>query len=764
MSIQNTKDDSFEEKIPDEDTFAEIGDDSSSSSNRLTKLTRKPINLDKQIEKVPLKDHSLLPKVKRNGNGNGTHSSYSRSNSRSKSRSPSQFRISPSQFRGSPVGVGRLSPTMFEDTSHEDYVKAALQAARHRSFSSISLASLGADMSDLTDEECGVESTLEDIRLSEYTLDRILRSCENTFDFLDNINLILTENDFDSLMSKFFTKIIGGSFRRTIRLPRHNDPPGRFRYATVVLPGLQSNFDVQDDDDDESDAPPSIRNRSPDSIENIENIQKPIAIRPKTYEEHKEELRIEANQKVEDMANILTNTIISGIKDDLKDEEENIKKDELEYRRQVDVNRMVNLVPDLSINTSEIPEDISPRNYTNLRQNMFLLYSNILISRGMIESEAVEKASKYLEIPDNKIVSEENMNGEQKALFARIYETIIGFGKINQFYFLLETYNIYLASLKTYSFIKDQLTEQIKIQEYTELIDKLNIKMETHLKSTRNTKFSLNVHQELVKDIEILLKNVNETQKNLKYEIDDTSGDVEDSLTIIRWRIEIFLKSLSNPTLKQPINGNMMTLFLLKSPRRFLSPILIAAKEVQKIPKRSIEFFDTQKIFGIEIELLGLVLPPNIANYFFPNHAVSIFWVMAELMRTIYYTKTWTIAMMGSTVNAIGCYSQQSLIEILSILKEWSSVSQTSFDNWINLIEDNKESEYIRDIVNGWWLQIYRQFGDYVDEITNIQATMAVMSAANLQSLGRFSPLRAKELLVAITRFKGGGKLNLIGA
>ena len=185
MSIQNTKDDSFEEKIPDEDTFAEFGDDSSSSPNRLTKLTRKPINFDKQIEKVPLKDHSLLPKVKRNGNGNGTHSSYSRSNSRSnsrsKSRSPSQFRLSPSQFRGSPTG--RLSPTMFEDTSHEDYVKAALQAARHRSFSNISLASLGADMSDITDEECGIESTLEDIRLSEYTLDRILRSCENTFDF-----------------------------------------------------------------------------------------------------------------------------------------------------------------------------------------------------------------------------------------------------------------------------------------------------------------------------------------------------------------------------------------------------------------------------------------------------------------------------------------------------------------------------------------------------------------------------------------------------
>ena len=197
MSIQNTKDDSFEEKIPDEDTFAEIGDDSSSSSNRLTKLTRKPINLDKQIEKVPLKDHSLLPKIKRNGNG--THSSYSRSNSRSKSRSPSQFRaspvgrLSPSQFIGSPIGspIRRTSPTMFEDTSHEDYVKAALQAARHRSFSSISLASLGADMSDLTDEEGGIESTLEDIRLSEYTLDRILRSCENTFDFLDNINLSL---------------------------------------------------------------------------------------------------------------------------------------------------------------------------------------------------------------------------------------------------------------------------------------------------------------------------------------------------------------------------------------------------------------------------------------------------------------------------------------------------------------------------------------------------------------------------------------------
>ena len=55
MSIQNTKDESFEEKILDEDTFAEIGDDSSSFSNRLTKLTQKPIDLDKQIEKVPLK-------------------------------------------------------------------------------------------------------------------------------------------------------------------------------------------------------------------------------------------------------------------------------------------------------------------------------------------------------------------------------------------------------------------------------------------------------------------------------------------------------------------------------------------------------------------------------------------------------------------------------------------------------------------------------------------------------------------------------------
>ena len=757
MSIQNTKDDSFEEKIPDEDTFAEIGDDSSSSSNRLTKLTRKPVNFDKQIEKVPLKDHSLLPKIKRNGNG--THSSYSRSNSRSnsrsKSRSPSQFRGSPNQFRGSPNQF-RGSPIMFEDTSHEDYVKAALQAARNRSFSNISLASLGADMSDITDEEGGIESTLEDIRLSEYTLDRILRSCENGFDFLDHVNSILTENDFDSLMAKFFTKIIGGAFRRTIRLPRHNDPQGRFRYATVVLSeNLQPNLNIENED--ESDSPPSIRNRSPNSINNIQNIQRPLAMRPKTYEEHKEELRIEANQKVEDMANILTNTIISGIKDDLKDEEKNIEKDETEYRRQADVNKMVNLIPDLSINTSEIQDGISPINYTNLRQSMFLLYSNILISRGMIEVEAVEKASKYLEIPDNKLVSEENMTGEQKALFARIYETIIGFGKINQLYFLLETHNIYLACLKTYSFIKDSLTEELKIQEYTELINNINLKMETNLKSARNVQFSVDIHKDFVKQIELLLQNINKTHKNLKYEIDDKSGDVDDSLTIIRWRIEIFLKSLSNPTLKQSINDNMMTLFLLKPPRRFLSPILIAAKEVQKIPKRSIEFFDTQKIFGIEIELLGLVLPPSINNYFFPNHAVSIFWVMAELMRTIYYTKTWTIAMMGSTVNAIGCYSQQSLIEILSILKEWSSVSQNSFDNWIDLVQTNNESEYIRDIVNGWWLQIYRQFGDYVDEITNIQATMAVTAAANLQSLGRFSPLRAKELLVTITRFGTSG-------
>jgi len=735
MSIQNIgniQEDSFEEKISDEETFrdnfTEIGDDDLTSPNRLRGL------MFGTIEKVPLKDHSLLPKVKKYGNrGN----------------------YSPNQFRSSPIShspIGRFS----DNTSHEDYVKAALQAARQRSFSTLSeldFGSLGAEMSDITDDEGGIESTLTDIRLSEYTLDRILRSCENTIDFLDNINLILTENDFDSLMAKFFIKMIGGSFRRTIRLPRHNDPQGRIRYATAVLPPISApNFD------DDSDSLPSITNRFSNPI------QKPIAIRPKTYEEHKEELRIEANQKVEDMANILTDTIISGIKDDLEDEDKNIEKEKLESTRQINVNKMVNLVPDLSINTSEIPDNISPKNYTNLRQNMFLLYSNILISRGMIETEAVEKASKYLEIPDNKIVSEENMNGEQKALFARIYETIIGFGKINQLYFSLETYNIYLACLKTYSFIIDKSTDPVKIQEYTELIKKLNLKMETQLNSIKNTQFSLNAYQELVKDIEMLLKNVNETQQNIKYEIDDDSGDVDDSLTIIRWRIQIFLKSLTNPTLKQSANDNMMTLFLLKSPRRILSPILIAAKEVQKIPKKSIEFFDTQKIFGIEIELLGLVLPPSISNYFFPNHAVCIFWLMGELMRTVYYTKTWSIAMMGSTVSAIGCYSQQSLTEILSILKEWSSVSQTSFDNWINLVQDNKESEYIRDIVNGWWLQIYRQFGDYVDEITNIQATMAVMAAANLQSLGRFSPLRAKELLVSITRFRGGGNLNLIGA
>ena len=744
MSIQNIgniPEDSFEEKISDEETFrdnfTEIGDDNLTSPNRLTGLMRRT------IEKIQLKDYSLLPKLKKYG---------------SRGNSPSnQFRNSPiNQFRNSPIShspIGRFS----DNTSHEDYVKAALQAARHRSFSTLSeldFGSLGAEMSDITDDEAGIESTLTDIRLSEYTLDRILRSCENTIDFLDNINLILAENDFDSLMAKFFIKMIGGSFRRTIRLPRHNEAPGRIRYGTAILPPLISapNFD------EESDSLPSITNRFSNAI------QKPIAIRPKTYEEHKQELRIEANQKVEDMANILTDTIISGIKDDLEHEDKNIEKEKLESTRQINVNKMVNLVPDLSINTAKIPDNISPKNYTNLRQNMFLLYSNILISRGMIETEAVEKASKYLEIPDNKIVSEENMNGEQKALFARIYETIIGFGKINQLYFLLETYNIYLACLKTYSFIKDKSTEQVKIQEYTELINKLNLKMETQLKSIRNTQFSLNAYQELVKDIEMLLKNVNETQKNIKYEIDDNTGDVDDSLTIIQWRIQIFLKSLTNPTLKQSANDNMMTLFLLKSPRRILSPILIAAKEVQKIPKKSIEFFDTQKIFGIEIELLGLVLPPSISNYFFPNHAVCLFWLMGELMRNVYYTKTWSIAMMSSTVNAIGCYSLQPLIEILSILKEWTSVSQTSFDNWINLVQDNKESEYIRDIVNGWWLQIYRQFGDYVDEITNIQATMAVMAAANLQSLGRFSPLRAKELLVSITRFRGGGNLNLIGA
>ena len=38
MSIQNIKEDSFEEKIPEEDTFAEIGDDNLTSPNRFTGL------------------------------------------------------------------------------------------------------------------------------------------------------------------------------------------------------------------------------------------------------------------------------------------------------------------------------------------------------------------------------------------------------------------------------------------------------------------------------------------------------------------------------------------------------------------------------------------------------------------------------------------------------------------------------------------------------------------------------------------------------
>ena len=140
MSIQNIgniPEDSFEEKISDEETlrdnFTEIGDDNLTSPNRLTGLMRRT------IEKIPLKDYSLLPKLKKYG---------------SRGNSPSnQFRNSPiNQFRNSPIShspIGRFS----DNTSHEDYVKAALQAARHRSFSTLSeldFGSLGAEMSDIT--------------------------------------------------------------------------------------------------------------------------------------------------------------------------------------------------------------------------------------------------------------------------------------------------------------------------------------------------------------------------------------------------------------------------------------------------------------------------------------------------------------------------------------------------------------------------------------------------------------------------------------
>ena len=53
---------------------------------------------------------------------------------------------------------------------------------------------------------------------------------------------------------------------------------GRFRYATVVLPELQSNLNVQDDD--ESDSPPSIRNHSLIQLR-ILKIFKNQSIRPK---------------------------------------------------------------------------------------------------------------------------------------------------------------------------------------------------------------------------------------------------------------------------------------------------------------------------------------------------------------------------------------------------------------------------------------------------------------------------------------------------
>ena len=747
------------------------------------------------IYKVPLKDHSEIRKKRmKSPESDNIKNLMPKNEPRSESVN-SQKSVT---FKDPPSDIG------FEDYIAEA-TRRALASVKNQSLPRRS--SLGA-LSDLTDEEdYGRVSTLSDIRLSEYTLERILRSCENKIDILHNISSHIDESDFDAYISQLLIKKGGAS-----RLPRHNEP---------VRPLSLEDMDISNGDTSSSSlnrnteasqsilSPPNIKTPSPPGFD----IHRPIALRvpppspppsvpedsipsyikdiPRRYnietgdntvktievppinpetgipiwDEWKDipepgtrPLTDDARERADNIAEKISTSILKNIEDDLKNEEEKDKDIENESKRLVNANIMVHLHPDLTIKVSDIPDDISPTNYENLRQIIFLMYSNHLIHSGITKELAVKISSKYLVMSPDDFITKDKMNEIQTALFARIYESVIGIGKVNQLYSFLEMYNIYIAYLKTYHFIKDKIIESTEKEEHIQKISNLNSEMEEKIKSI-NSHGNTHVSYEKIKhDIRELEKEVTNLQEYLtnidpekKENMKADYEDAEEALGTIAIRISIFMKSISNP-IGSNINPKMAELFLLNPISRILSSILIATKELSKIPPRSRDNFDTQKLFGIEVELLGLVMPPSIDQYYFQNHTAALLWLMNHLVISLYYTKTWMIAMMGYTTQAVGTYLMSYLLEILHILKQWKKVTQESLDNWTQLIEYNENSSSIinETIIEGWTNQIIGHFGDYVDEITHVRTTMIVTAAANIQNIGRFAPPKSKEILNTI--------------
>tara|TARA_B100000579_G_scaffold437830_1_gene469299 strand:+ start:9924 stop:12395 length:2472 start_codon:yes stop_codon:yes gene_type:complete len=816
--------DSFEEynldnESLDSKSFEEKGDIEPMKVSDLTKKEpMKVSDLTKKLSewniyKAPLKDHSTIRnKRMKSPESDNIRSLMSRSGSVNSQRSVS-FREPPSEtFREPPSETFREPPS---EIGFEDYIaeatRRALTSVKNQSLPRRS--SIGA-LSDLTDEEdYGRESTLSDIRLSEYTLERILRSCENNFDFLHNISSHIDEYDFDAYISQLLIKKGGAS-----RLPRHNEPARPLSLEDMDMDTDISNSDIlsfslnRNTDASRSIlSPPNIKTPSPPGFD----IHRPIALRvpppspppsvpedsipsyikdiPRRYnidtgdnavktievppinpetgiprwdewnnipEPGTRPLTDDARERADNIANKISTSILKNIEDNLKNEEEKDKDIENESKRLVDANIMVHLHPDLTIKVSDIPDDISPTNYGNLRQIIFLMYSNHLIDSGTTKELAVKIASKYLVMSPDDFITKDKINEIQTALFARIYESVIGIGKVNQLYSFLEMYNIYIAYLKTYHFIKDKIIESTEKEEHIQKISNLNSEMEEKIKSINshgNTQVSYEKIKHDIRELEKEVTNLQEYLANIdpekKEKMKADYEDAEEALGTITIRISIFMKSISNP-IGSNINPKMAELFLLNPISRILSSILIATKELSKIPPRSRDNFGTQKLFGIEVELLGLVMPPSIDHYYFQNHTAALLWLMNQLIISLYYTRTWMIVMMGYTTQAIGTYLMPYLLEILHILKQWKKVTQESLENWTQLIEykENSSSIVNETIIEGWTNQIIGDFGDYVDEITHVRTTMIVTAAANIQNIGKFAPPKSKELLNTIIR------------
>ena len=794
--------DGFEEYNLDNESFEEKVDIEPIKVSDLTKKLS-----EWNIQKVPLKDHSILKtrKVKSLDLDN-IRNLIPISESVNSPKSVS-FRDPPSEsFRDLPSESFRDPPS---EIGFEDYIveatRRALASVRNQSLPRKD--SIGA-LSDLTDEgDYYRESTLSNIRLSEYTLERILRSCENNFNFLQNILSQIEESDFDTYVSQLFRKKGGMN-----HLPRHNEP--------VIRPMLEdidmsiSDTSIPSINQRSILSPPNIKTPSPPGIE----VRRPIAIRvaaspsdqdqfvgedsirsfiedtprmPKMdrmdeggelveiphinpeidmndwekwvnkAEPGRRELTDDARERTDNIANIISTSILKNVEDDLKNEEEHAKLTENESKRLVAANTMVSLNPDLTIKISNIPNNISPTNYENLRQSICLMYANHLINRGNTKELAIKISSKYLDMSEDDFIAKDKTNEIQKALFARVYESLIGIGKLNQLYSFLEMYNIYIAYLKTYHFIKDKIIEASEKEEHIQKISNLNSEMEKKIKSADTMDNTHISYEKMKDDIRYLEKEVINLQEYLtklgpekKEKMKDDYEDAEEALGTIAIRITIFMKSIANP-IRSNINPKVAELFLLNPMSKIFSSILIATKELSK----SFDNFYTSKlevgdvsIFGIDVYVLGLVLPPNISNYSFPNHNAALLWLMTQLIISLYYTKTWMIAMMGYTSEAIGIYLMSYMSEILNILKEWKKDTQSSLENWMRMIEYGEKGSSIENetIIHDWMNQMIGNFGDYVDEITHVRQNMIVTAAVNIQNLGKFAPPKSKELLNVI--------------